>query len=60
MTRRAEIDKCLLVSSESNTGAVVLGHQMGQRRSVIFDDFLLNLNDVLLSVSRSVTFEGFI
>ena len=60
MTRRAEIDKCLLVSSESNTGAVVLGRQMGQRRSVIFDDFLLNLNDVLLSVSRSVTFEGFI
>ena len=60
MTRRAEIDKCLLVSSESNTGAVVLGRQMGQRRSVIFDDFLFNLNDVLLSVSRSVTFEGFI
>ena len=43
-----------------NTGAVVLGRQMGQRRSMIFDDFLLNLNDVLLSVSRSVTFEGFI
>ena len=59
VTRRAEIDKCLLVSSESNTGAVVLGRQMGQRRSMIFDDFLFSLNNVLLSVSRSVTFESF-
>ena len=60
MTRRAEIDKCLLVSSESNTGAVVIGRQMGQRRSMIFDEFLLNLNDVLFSISRSVTLESFI
>ena len=43
-----------------HTGVVVLGRQVGQRRSVIFDIFLLNLNDVLISVSRSVTFECFI
>ena len=60
MTRRAEIDKCLLVSSESNTGAVSIGRQMGQRRSMIFDKLLCDLNDVLLIVSRSVTFGAFI
>ena len=60
MTRRAKIDKCMLVSPESNTGAIVLGRQIGQRRSVIFDDFLLNFNDILLSISRYVTFEDFV
>ena len=60
MTRRAEIDKCLLVSSESNTGAVSIGRQIGQRRSIIVDKFLFDLNDVWLNVSRFVTFKAFI
>ena len=39
-----------------STGAVSIGRQIGQRRSMIFDVFFICFVDVLIVVSNSVTF----